>query len=250
MTDNTRETPQDRALTARERFHETLVQKAKAIRCVRNDVYTVRYWQLALNFVLGGGAVAFMVMSMVFKAPASTAYLVAAIGLVVVVVVYNMLLRSRVQMSFLQYTAVDGGKRYCYRILGKERSLFTDGESVIEVDHGRYLTADGLEYPQYRYDFFADMDASVRIGKADREIYKGTFDCNGKTYKCKIVFKNGVPFYGSVGGSRIKYFDVNDTKEKFVVPQELIDAVKAAGVSVPKLTGVAVKAGQFNATKQ
>ena len=150
----------------------------------------------------------------------------------------------------MQYSARDGDKRYCYRILGKERSLFTDGDNVIEVDRGNRFTADGLEFPQYRFDFFADMDASVRIGKADREIYKGTLDCDGKTYKCKIVFKNGVPFYGSVGGTRIKYFDVNDTKEKFVVPQELVEAVKAAGVSVPKLPGVIFKSGTFNATRQ
>lgn len=245
MTDGMQQTPQ----TARERFHEALVEKASAVKCVRNDVFTVKYWQLALNFVLGGGAVALMILSMVFDGAVSMICLAVAAGLAVIVAVYNLLMRARVQMSFLQYTARDGDRRYCYRILNKNRSLFTDGENVIEFDRGRFLIDDGLEYPQYRFDFFADMDATVRIGKPDREIYKGTLDCGGKTLRCKIVFKNGAPFYGTVGGARIKYFDVNDTKEKFVVPQELIDAIKAANVAVPKLAGVTVKAA-VNAVKQ
>ncbi|MDE7463543.1 MAG: hypothetical protein K2M48_00810, partial [Clostridiales bacterium] len=87
-------------------------------------------------------------------------------------------------------------------------------------------------------------------GKADKEIFKGVFECNGKKYKSKIVFKNGAPYVGTVGGARIKYFDVNDTKEKFVVPEGLRKSAEAFEVPFPKLAGVHILDDHINAKKQ
>ena len=98
-----------------------------------------------------------------------------------------------------------------------------------------------MPFLSYRCDFFADMTVDVRIGKAETETFAGTTVVNGKTVKCKIVFRNGEPYRGNVGGVRIKYFDVNSTNEKFVVPQDLRAAVKALGVPMPKLGGIVVK---------
>ncbi len=82
----------------------------------------------------------------------------------------------------------------------------------------------------------------MRIGKVDREIYKGSVEIDGKRHKCKIVFKDGRPLYGSVGGGRIK--------NKFVVPADLKRAVKGFGVDFPKLQGLYVRDDIKDVTKQ
>lgn len=237
-------------LSVRERFSTTLKEKAEWIKTARNDVYTTSYWQIIVNFVLGGGAIVALVLSMIKNIPNTNAWLGVGLGLATLGIVYNILLNKKSVGSFLQYTAKQDGKTYRYRIVNKVKSQFTDGENIIEVDRGNYYRLSKWELSQYSADFFKDIDPDVRIGKYDREIYKGTLDIDGKAVKAKIVFKNGVPFYGVIGGTRIKYFDVNDTREKFVVPQELIDAMKTADVPVPKLSGVHIKSGNFNAAKQ
>ncbi len=221
--------------SARERFGKTLQERAEKIKTVRNDVYTVKYWQLAFNFVIGVSAIVLLIVSMTVD---STPCLISAICCAVVVVVFNLIIRAVAPMSFLQYTAIVGDKRYCFQILSKNESLFSDGENAVEYNRMEYVKTDGVRFPQYRFDFFKDMDVDVRIGKPDREIFKGRATFEGKTYKCKIVFKSGVPYYGSFGGARIKYFDVNDTKEKFVVPEGLRKAAEAFDVPFPKLAGI------------
>lgn len=236
--------------TARDRFKATLETRAAAVKCVRNDVFTVKYWQLALNFILGGGAVAAVICSMVLKGSASTWCVVASVALVVVVVVYNLALKAVAPTSFLQYTAKDGDRRYCYQIIGKATFLFCDGERAAVYDRGNVFCEGGVRMAHLAFDFFAQMEPAVRIGKADREIYKGTLDVGGKTVRCKIIFKNNVPYVGTVGGARIKYFDVNDTKDKFVIPEELATATKQLDMRLPKLNGVHVRTIRGDATKQ
>ncbi len=236
--------------SARERFKRTLNDRAQAIKCVRNDVFTVKYWQLALNFVLSASAVVLLVVSLTGAGVTAIACLIASLAAVIVTVVFNVALRAISPMSFLQYTAVEKDRRYCFQILGKRRSLFYDGETAVEFDRSEYVKSDAALFPRYRFDFFKDMEPDVRIGKADREIYKGRLTEGGKTYKCKIVFKDGVPYVGTVGGARIKYFDVNSTKEKFVVPDGLRNAADAFGVPFPKLAGVHVIDSHADMMKQ
>lgn len=236
----------------RERFGKTLRERAEKITSVRNDVFTTKVWQLALNFVLGGAAVAMLIVSMVASGTLATVGAIVGVVLIIIVVVYNYALRVIYPTSFLQYTYIDkaSGKRYCYQVLSKTRYAFSDGDNVIEIDRGDAVRLERLSCARYRFDFFAYMDADMRIGKVDREIYKGTVELDGKRYKCKIVFKDGAPLYGSVGGGRIKYFDVNDTKNKFVVPAELKRAVKGFGVEFPKIQGLYVRDDVKDYTKQ
>lgn len=230
---------------ARERFRQTLVERARYITSVCNDVYTVKYWQLFLNFFAGMCAVALLVTSMFVHGAAGTAMITIAVFIVVGVAAANYVGRKIKPMSFMQYTCVDKGKRYCFQIISKTEFIYSDGEKTVECRQDGYGERDGVRYPQYRYDFFADMDADVRIGKADKEIYKGTIEHDGKKLKCKIVFKNGVAFVGKVDGARIKYFDVNDKKDKFAVPTALKKAVKACGSDIPKLPGIEIRDGKI-----
>ena len=234
----------------RERFHNTLVERAQSITAVRNDVFTTTWWQLALNFVLGAGALVLLILSMVLDGTATTVCAIVGVVLIIILVVYNMALRAVKPMSFLQYTYISNGKRYCFRILSKTRSSFFDGENNIEFDRGEGVRLEQMSYAQYMFDFFKDMDANVRIATADREIYKGTYEHSGKKYKSKIVFKDGAPLYGVIGGARIKYFDVNSRKEKFVVPVELKRAVNGFGVEFPKIPGLHVRDDMKDLTKQ
>lgn len=240
------------AESKRERFSRTLKERASEITSVRNDVYTTQWWQLLLNFFLGGGALAFLLIAMIMKGTMSTVGAIVGVVLIVVLVVYNYTLRVATPTSFLQYTYLDKttGKRYTYQVLSKTRSAFSDGENVIEVDRGEAVRREELSCARYKFDFFADMNVDVRIGLDDKEIYKGTIEHNGKTYKCKIAFRNSKPLYGSVGGGRIKYFDVNDTKEKFVVPSVLKRAVKACDIDFPKVQGLYVRDDVKDVTKQ
>ncbi|MBD5131053.1 MAG: hypothetical protein HDT28_00425 [Clostridiales bacterium] len=228
-------------ISTRERFHNTLVERAEQITSVRNDVYTTSWWQIAFNFFFGFGAVALLIVSMVMEGTTSTVCAIVGVVLVVVVLVANLASRAYMPTSFLQYTCKANGKRYCFQVLSKTRSGFSDGEHNIEVDRGEAVMLPEMSYSQYRYDFFVDMDVDMRIGKVDTETFVGTIERNGKTYKSKIVFKDGAPLFGTIGGVRIKYFDVNSNKEKFVVPAALRRAVKGFDVVFPKLSGLVVK---------
>ncbi len=244
------ENKSERPMTVRERFHETLVKQAARIKSVRNDVYTVKYWQIAINFVLGIGAIALLIAAMATKGKLSVGLIIGGLCAAAAVLAFNCALKLKLPSSFLQYTVIENDKRYCFQILSKSHALFTDGEHTVAVDKYSFTDKENAVGPQYRFDFFADMDADVRIGKADKEIFKGTVEFEGKTYKSKIVFKNGAPYYGSLGGVRIKYFDINDTKEKFVVPDTLRAAAEELGVEIPKLGGIYYKDAHTNMMKQ
>ena len=234
---------------ARERFNNTLKARAASIKSVRNDVYTTRAWQLAVYFMLGIGAIALLVASMLTDGTGSIACMISGVVATVFIVFFYTAVRAIAPMSFLQYTEVDGDVRYCFRIMSKHRSVFYDGEHVVEADRNEYKNPSSFELEFLRADFFADMDADLRRAKGEKEIYKGTLDRGDKTVKCKIVFVNNVPVYGVVGGMRIKYFDVNSTKERFVVPYALKQATKSYGFAFPKLSGLYVR-DDVNATKQ
>lgn len=236
--------------SSRERFSRMLAEYADGIKNVRNDVYTTKWWQLTLNFVLGLGAFALLLVSMVTDGVAATVGAILGVVLVIVVIVFNMGLRAFIPSSFLQYTCYDKGVRYCFHVLSKTRTSFSDGTNFIEVDRGEAVRLAETSYNQYRFDFFRDMSVDVRIVEDERETFKGTVEHKGKQYKSRIVFKNGTPLYGSVGGARIKYFDVNVTKEKFVVPAVLKRAVKNFGVNFPKLPGLYIRDDIKDATKQ
>ncbi len=229
-------------LTTRERFHNTLVERANGITSVRNDIYTVKYWQFILNGVLGVAALAFLIAGMVKANSPYTVWLVV-LGIVfgVALVVFNLTLKAKSPVSYLQYTVIQKDKRYCFQVMPKEHAVFSDGENVIETSRSGDVRRDDIYNPFCRFDFFTELDVDMRIDKADTETFVGTVNIDGKSVKSKIVFKNGVLFRGVVGGVRIKYFDVDNTREKFVIPSALRDAVTKSGVQFPKLNGLYVR---------
>lgn len=225
------------------KFTQTLKNRAAEITSVRNDVYTTKWWQFVVNFLLGGGALACLIASMPTKGVVMTICACLGFALIVGLIVFNYLIHSLTPSSFLQYTYIDRerDKRYTFQILSRTRATYFDGERVVECNRNMAAEQGEPFFAQYRFDFFADMDVSVRITSGNRETYKGDFSCDGKTYKCKIVLVGDKPYYGSVGGCRIKYFDINNTKDKFVVPATLKQAAKTLGIPFPKLPGLHVR---------
>lgn len=238
--------------TAKERFIRTLNEYGQRITSVRNDVYTTKWWQLVINFLLGGGALGLLLASMFTKGAVMAVCSILGIALVIAVLVYNYVLRSMTPSSFLQYTYIDRakGKRFRFMILSKKRAAYYDGEHTIESNRDSAAMMDEPLFTQYEFDFFVNMDPTERVANGMREQFKGYVDNNGKRCKCKIVFVNGVPLYGSVGGARIKYFDVNNTKDKFVAPVTLKRAAKALNVEFPKIPGLYIKDDVKDYTKQ
>ncbi len=229
-------------LTIRERFHNTLVERANGITSVRNDIYTVKYWQFVLNGILGVAALAFLIAGMVKADSAYTVWLVilgAAFG--IALVVFNLTLKTKSPVSYLQYTVIQKDKRYCFQVMPKEHAVFSDGENVIETSRSGDTRREDIYNPFCRFDFFTELDVDMRIGKAETETFVGKVNIDGKLVKSKIVFKNGVLFRGVIGGVRIKYFDVDNTREKFVVPSSLRAAVEKFGVTFPKFNGLYVR---------
>ncbi|MDE7164667.1 MAG: hypothetical protein K2O04_04505 [Clostridiales bacterium] len=238
--------------SAKERFTRTLKSYAQSINSARNDVYTTKWWQFVLNFLLGGGALALLIASMFTKGTAMAVCSILGIVLVIALIVFNYVLRSITPSSFLQYTYLERDKnnRYRYMILSKKRAVFDDGTNTIECNRDAAAMLEEPMFTQYRFDFFAYMQPKERITDGKKEEFRGVLTENGKQYKCRIVFSGGVPLYGSVGGARIKYFDVNNTKEKFVVPVNLKRAAKALKVDFPKIPGLYIKDDVKDYTKQ
>lgn len=238
--------------SAKERFTRTLKEYAQNINSVRNDVYTTKWWQFVVNFLLGGGSLGLLIASMFTTGTAMAVTAILGIVLFVAIIVYNYVLRSITPSSFLQYTYLERGKdkRLRYMILSKKRAAFDDGTHTIECNRDSAAMLESPMFLQYRFDFFADMEPTERITDGSKEDYRGVLTEGGKQYKCRIVFSDGVPLYGYVGGARIKYFDVNNTKEKFVVPVNLKRAAKALKVEFPKIPGLYVKDDVKDYTKQ
>lgn len=67
-------TEKSQADDMRARFSQTLRDRAQKITSVRNDVFTTKAWQLALNFLLGGAAVAMLIISMVADGTLATVF--------------------------------------------------------------------------------------------------------------------------------------------------------------------------------
>lgn len=225
------------------RFMGSMKEYAQRISSVRNDIYTVKRWQIAINFVLAAGGLAGLVTSMFTKGTAMTVSAVVGIVFVVAVLAFNLGLRAGSPSSILQYTYIDkkADRRYTFQILSKTGAAYSDGTSAIECDKYNASLTDGKRFKMYPFDFFLDMDPTERIADGMKETYRGTITKFGKTVKCKIVFLNGTPIYGSVFGARIKYFDVNNTKQKLVVPSTLKTAAAALKVPFPKVPGVFIR---------
>ena len=235
------ETTEQQQPSKRERFQAELKARAEKIRCVNNEVFTIKIWQLVLYLAVGLCACGLLVVGMIFDGWIRLSTTLGGIAAIIAMFVAFMVMRAGTPMSFLQYTATEDGKRYTFRVMGKTRAIFSDGETVVESDKQAYRKTDELPNSEFKFDFFADMTVNMRIGKAETETFVGTLNVGGKTVKCKIVFKNGAPVRGNIGGARIKYFDVNSTKEKFVVPQDLRNAAKEFDVAWPKLGGIVIK---------
>ena len=238
--------------SAKQRFSASLKDYAARITSARNDVYTTKWWQFVINFFLGGGALGLLIASMLTHGATMAVCSILGVVLVVTLFVFNYVMRSITPSSFLQYTYLDRekGRRLRYLILSKKRAVFCDGTNAIECNADSAALLEQPPFELYRFDFFADMDPTERITDDAREKYKGVIDHDGKKYKCSIVFIDGVPRYGSVGGARIKYFDVNNTKEKFVVPVNLKRAAKLLKVDFPKTPGLYIKDDVKDYTKQ
>ncbi len=235
----TSDTEQNREVTVRERLCNAVREHAQTLTCAYNDIFTLKMWQLIVNFAIGICALALLIASMIsqnelFKVFGS----IGGIAAVIAVVIFYFVMRARKPMSYLQYSYKTKDKTYRFQIIGKNRALYSDGETVVDVNNGEIKRDGELVMPFLRFDFFADMDVDMRIGKAETETFSGTVDVDGTRTKCKIVFKNGAPFKGSVGGMRIKYFDVNDTKEKFGVPDFLRRAMAQCEIAMPKIQGI------------
>ena len=231
-------------------FEQTLKERADSIKCVRNDVFTTKWWQFTINFILGAAALALLILSMIFSGTLMTVFAFTGVGVGLLLIVFNYVLHSMLPTSFLQYTCIDRDRRFRFLILSKTRAMFFDGKNTIESNRDMAARLDTPPYKQYEFDFFKDMNVTSRVTEGEKEKYIGTLKCGDKTYKCKIVFLAGTPVYGTVGGARIKYFDVNRTKDKFVVPYTLKAAAKALNVVFPKLPGVYVRDDVKDLTKQ
>ena len=122
--------------SVKERFTRALKSYAQNIHSTRNDVYTTKWWQFVLNFVLGGGALALLVASMFTKGTAMAVCSILGIVLVIALIVFNYVLRSFTPSSFLQYTYLerDKNKQFRYMILSKKRAAFEDGTHTIECN--------------------------------------------------------------------------------------------------------------------
>ncbi|MCH5156019.1 MAG: hypothetical protein J1F69_05365 [Clostridiales bacterium] len=238
--------------SAKERFTATLKEYANRINSVRNDVYTTKWWQFVVNFLLGAGAFALLLASMLTDGGVMAVCAILGVALVIALFVFNYVVRSITPSSFLQYTYLerDKGRRLKYMILSKKRASFFDGEHTIESNRDMAAMMEQPLFEQYRFDFFADMDPTERITDGEKEAFKGVLEHDGKQYNCRIVFVSGIPIYGTVGGARIKYFDINNTKEKFVVPVTLKRAAKALKVDFPKIPGLYIKDDIKDYTKQ
>lgn len=241
------------AESAKARFTRALEECADGIVSVRNEIYTTKRWQLAVDVILGAGGIALLILSMIKnKGTVGIVTAVCGVAAVVALILFNYISHSIMPSGILQYTYIDKakGRRSCYQILSKTRAVFDDGEHIIENNRDAATLRTSPVCPQLSYDFFARMDPTVRIAEGDRETYKGTLSVGEKTYKCSITIKSGRPLYGVVGGCRTRYFDVNNTKEKFVVPFTLKEAARILGIPFPKTPGLYVKDEVKDLTKQ
>ncbi len=222
-----------------DRYIETLIARAEKIASVQNEVYTVGLSRVAVNCIMGIAAIALLVASMVAEGTASVVCLSIGLVLTAASVVFYMIMRSRAPMSYLQLTAKTKTGLYVFQT-PKGRAVFSDGTHTVETDGISARLADGIICPECSYDFFTRMRDVKRVGKTNKEIFSGVIDIGDVPTKCRIVFKDGAPYYGKVGRKRIKYFDIN-TGERFVVPYALRDGARSLGVDWPaKVPGLEI----------
>lgn len=220
----------------RERLKKTLSDRAAKLKTVQAEVYTLSRARLIFNFVCGLAAVVLLIVSLVNSSNTdlATPCIIAALVLVAVtLVLYFMSKFGYTPSSYLQYSVKRGDGEIIFQSISRDRAVFCDGKHTVEYNKLDAVLRDGIFFPELKNDFFVDMRVNMRVGKTDTETFYGTVEVDGKTKKCKIVFRNGVLDKGNVGARRIKYYGFNDTCEDFVVPASLKDAAKTLDVTWP-----------------
>lgn len=222
-------------------WQAVLKSRASGINTVRNDIFTLNKLQLAVNVILGAIAGGGIIASAFVKGTAGTVITIVGVVFAIIFVVYMFALKTVAPTSILQYTCVEKGKTHVFQVLSKKRSLYFDGATCIETERGDAKHIAAPYFAQCGYDFFARMTATSRTVENGLDTFCGTLEHGGKTFKCKIAFDGDVPAFGTVGGARIKYFNVNSVKNKFIVPSELKQAAANAKIPFPKLPGLLVR---------
>ena len=220
----------------RERLQKTLTDRGAALKTVQAEVYTLSRARLIFNFVCGLAAVALLIVSVTNSSDTAVMLpcVIAALVLVAVtLVMYFAAKYGNTPMSYLQYSVKTKDGEYVFQAISRDRAVFFDGRHAVEYNKLDAILRDGAFFPELKNDFFVGMRVNMRVGKADTETFYGTVDVDGKTKKCKVIFKNGVLDKGSVGSRRIRYYAVNDTSEEFAVPAALKDAAKTLDVPWP-----------------
>lgn len=235
---------QEKPLGTRERLQKTLSDRAKTLKTVQAEVYTVSKVRLIINFVMGVIAVALLLVTII-KANDTAVMLPCLItGLVLVVatlIMYFITKYGYVPMSYIQYSVRQNESEYVFQSISRDRAVFFDGTHAVEYNKGEATLHGEPFFPEMKNDFFVDMKVNMRIGKADTETFYGTVDVDGKTKKCVIRFKNGALERGNVGARRIRYYAVNDTSDAVAVPAPLKDAVKQFNVQWADVPGIRLR---------
>lgn len=222
-------------------WQDVLKRRALGITTVRNDIFTLNKLQLAINVLLGASAGIGLIASMFLSGTAAVVITIVSIVLALVFVVYFFAIKTIAPTTILQYTCVDRGKTHLFQVLSKKRSVYFDGHTCIETERGeaKYIAAPYCAHCGCA--FFADMHATARTESKGLDVFDGTLEFGGKTYKCSVSFRGEIPVCGTVGGARIKYLNVNNPKEKFIVPTELKHAAADAHIAFPRLPGLHVR---------
>ncbi|MCH5157906.1 MAG: hypothetical protein J1F33_01790 [Clostridiales bacterium] len=234
----------EKPLGTRERLQKTLLDRAKTLKTVQAEIYTVNKIRLIINFIMGVIAVALLIVTIVKVDEFAVMFPCLMVGLVLViatVVLYFTAKYGYTPMSYIQYSVNKNDKTYVFQSISRDRAVYFDGTHAVEYNKGEATIRDEPFCPELRSDFFVDMTVDMRVGKADTETFYGTLDVDGKTKKCVVRFKNGALEKGSVGGRRIRYYAVNDTTDEVSIPAPLKDAAKKFNVPWPDVPGIKLR---------
>lgn len=231
-------------------YEEELRQLDESVRLIHTDVYALNMTVVWVNLALGLCAIVLLILSFLPFIPsaANQAILISVVVLAVALIACNIFIRSKGPASYTHYCArsVDGKKKYRFMNYNKRKKYFSNGENVVESDGVYVRLLDNLPHEEYLHDFFLKLrDVKKVVGEEFTE-YSGIFDCKGKTLKAKLRLKNGVMYDANVNGARLKFFDINDEKEKYYVSPALEDAVKAAKVIWPTVKSVSSSGSNSN----
>ena len=204
-----------------------LKRAVENIGAVRTEFYLVKRWQAGC--ILGMAALMIVGLFLQFVTDNLVAHTVGyclVLGGAVVILGVYLVLRLRGPMNYTTYFfRVRQGDEVRLQVIGRTKMFFEGHGKVIGYDRRSISRKESLYRDDVPWNWFEGVTfTDVKMTPRDRQFLG---EKGGR--RAMLSLKSGVIDYAEASGMRMRYFEVNNIKNKVERPADFYDAIMKLG---------------------